>query len=161
MRKFSLLILACAVLYFSNISCVKTSVSPGCTGKTVQEDEPAILAYLASNNITGYVKDPSGLYYKIEAQGSGPVPNISSKVYVTYTGKFTDKTVFDSLGDASKSGWVLGTLIKSWQIGLPQIQKGGKILLLVPSALGYGCQSSGSVPSNAILIFEVELVDVQ
>jgi FKBP-type peptidyl-prolyl cis-trans isomerase FkpA len=161
MRKFSLLILACTVLCFSNISCLKSSTPTVFTCNTVDQDAPAILSYLQANQITGYTKDASGLYYKIEAQGSGPVPTLSSKAFVTYSGRFTDHTLFDTLADASKSGWVLGTLIKGWQIGLPLIQKGGKISLFVPNQLGYGCGNTGGIPGGSILIFDVTLVDVQ
>jgi FKBP-type peptidyl-prolyl cis-trans isomerase FkpA len=160
MRKSSLLVIICAVSCLSNISCLKKTSTATCVLRTVTDDEPQILAYLNTNSISGYVKDASGLYYKIETQGSGPAPTTSSKIYVKYSGTFTDKTLFDAVTDASTTGWVLGTLLKGWQIGLPLIQKGGKIMLFVPSALGYGCAPTGKIPANSILIFEVELVDV-
>jgi FKBP-type peptidyl-prolyl cis-trans isomerase FkpA len=159
MRKSSLWII-CALLCLCNFNCAKNNASSPCTNRSAAQDEPAILAYLAANSITGYVKHPSGLYYKIITQGSGVGASISSKVFVKYTGTYTDKTSFDAVSDASKTGWVLGTLIQAWQIGIPLIQKGGKIQLFVPSALGYGCQQTGPIPGNSVLIFEVELVDV-
>jgi len=70
-----------------------------------------------------------------------------------------DGTTFDQQTDASKTGWPLGSLIAGWQIGLPLIQKGGKIKLIVPSSLAYGC--GGNLPANSILYFDVHLVDVQ
>jgi FKBP-type peptidyl-prolyl cis-trans isomerase FkpA len=167
MRKTVLLIGIAALIILSGTACLKNSSSSICANKSVTDDEPAILAYLSANNITGYVKHSSGLYYKIDNPGSGVTPNASSKVYVTYTGRFTDNTVFDSLGDASKSGWVLGTLVPGWQIGLPLVSKGGRIELFIPSALGYGCKpvkdnyGNTVIPGNAILVFNVELTDVQ
>jgi FKBP-type peptidyl-prolyl cis-trans isomerase FkpA len=153
-----MLLIAVAGLAFS---CLKSKSTTPCVNDTVAQDEPAILNYLSSNGITGYVKDPSGLYYKIEAQGSGPSPSISSSVYVRYNGTFTNKVSFDSLADESKSGWVLGTMLKGWQIGLPQIQKGGSILLVIPSALAYGCEKTGAIPGNSILVFNIQLIDVK
>jgi len=160
MRKLKFYLIAAAWLpLFSG--CFKSSSTAPCVSNTVAQDEPAILSYLNSNNITGYVKDPSGLYYKIETQGSGVSPTISSTVYVRYNGTFTDKVSFDSLADETKSGWVLGTLVKGWQIGLPLIQKGGRIMMVIPSSLGYGCTKTGSIPGNSILVFDIQLIDVK
>jgi FKBP-type peptidyl-prolyl cis-trans isomerase len=38
---------------------------------------------------------------------------------------------------------------------------GGKRQLVIPPSLGYGNQPQGSIPPNAILVFEVEVVGVQ
>jgi FKBP-type peptidyl-prolyl cis-trans isomerase FkpA len=158
MRK-SVLLLVCAVVVLSGLRCFKSNNTAPCAPKPVADDEPAILAYLAANSITGYAKLSSGMYYKIDSMGSGASPNTSSKVYVTYTGKFTDNSTFDSVSDASKTGWTLGTLIQGWQIGLPLISKGGRIRLFIPSALGYGCQATGPIPANSVLVFDIVLVD--
>ncbi|HEY4149296.1 MAG TPA: FKBP-type peptidyl-prolyl cis-trans isomerase [Chitinophagaceae bacterium] len=165
MRRFNFLLIAVVIGLLCTgglilAGCLKSNNSSPCTSKAVTVDEPAILAYLATNNITGYVKHSSGLYYKIDSLGSAVSPNSSSKVYVTYTGKFTDNTVFDSVSDASKTGWTLGTLLQGWQIGLPLIGKGGRIHLYIPSALGYGCTITGPIPANSVLVFDITLVDV-
>ena len=60
----------------------------------------------------------------------------------------------------TQTGWTLGSLIPGWQIGLPLIQKGGEIKLIVPSSLAYGC-GSGPLPPNSVLYFDIHLVDVQ
>ncbi len=156
MKRMSLL-LACVMMVFSSINCKKSST---CSDRTPDQDEPAILAYLTANSITGYVKHSSGMYYKIESAGTGAKPTLSSKVYVKYTGKYTDNTIFDSQTDATKTGWVLGTLVQGWQIGIPMISKGGKMKLFIPSSLGYGCQSQGPIPGNSVLVFDIELVDM-
>lgn len=141
-------------------SCIK-SKQEACSNRPVTADSSTLLTYIISKGISGFAKHPSGLYYKIETAGTSTTPNLSSKVFVKYTGRFVDNRVFDSLGDASKSGWVLGSLIEGWKIGLPLISKGGKIKLFLPSALGYGCTGGGAIPGNTVLIFDIELVDVQ
>ena len=156
MRKLSLLLI-CAIACFSIISCKKDST---CTDRSPDQEEAAILSYLSTNAITGYVKHSSGMYYKIEAAGAGTKPTLSSKVFVKYTGKFTDNSVFDSQSDASGTGWTLGTLVQGWQLGIPLIAKSGKIKLFIPSSLGYGCNAKGTIPGNSILVFDIELVDV-
>lgn len=157
MRKFLLIgcLLAACFLY---LGCSKKT--DNCKSVSVESEEPAILGYAAANGITP-VKHSSGLYYQVISQGSGSAPGMGSIVSVRYTGMFTNNDVFDQQQDASKTGWALNTLIRGWQIGIPLIQKGGKIKLLVPSSLAYGCSSVGSVPPNSILIFDIELVDVQ
>jgi FKBP-type peptidyl-prolyl cis-trans isomerase FkpA len=49
-----------------------------------------------------------------------------------------------------------------WDQGIALMHKGEKGVLLLPSALGYGSDGAGSdIPPNAVLRFEVELLDVQ
>jgi FKBP-type peptidyl-prolyl cis-trans isomerase FkpA len=158
MKTFFLVLLTW-VISFSQISCLKSNSSPSCTPATVASEEPTILAYAANNGIFG-THHSSGLYYEIISAGSGATPSVNSKVFVTYTGKLLDGRVFDQQADSSKTGWVLGSLIPGWQIGLPLIQKGGEIKLLIPSSLAYGCDDS-RLPANSILYFDVHLADVQ
>jgi FKBP-type peptidyl-prolyl cis-trans isomerase FkpA len=159
MKKIALVFSLFVFIVFAG-SCIK-SKQEACTNRPVAADSSTILSYIITKGITGYAKHPSGLYYKIESAGSSTTPNVSSKIFVKYTGRFVDNRVFDSLGDASKSGWVLGSLIEGWKIGLPLISKGGKIKLFLPSALGYGCTGGGAISANSVLVFDIELVDVQ
>ena len=106
-------------------------------------------------------KDPSGLYYIMNALGTGASPTSTSTVEVKYTGYLVDGTIFDqTLGDKTFS-YALNALIPGWQIGIPLMKKGGKITLLIPSALGYGSYTTGPIPANSVLIFDIELIDVK
>lgn len=140
---------------FGGASCIKDN---GCQNKTVQSESAAIAAYATANSITGTTHS-SGLYYQVTAPGSGATPTLSSQVSVRYTGKLLDGTVFDSQTGTPVTFGLSGT-IPGFQIGLQQIQKGGTIKMIIPSSLAYGCSGSGSIPGNAILYFEVQLVDV-
>ena len=148
-----------SIILLSGTGCLKNSTSQPCTPKSVSSEEPTILAYASANGITA-TRDASGLYYQVINPGSGPVPSANSKVFVTYTGKLLNGSVFDQVTNSANTGWVLGTLIQGWQIGLPLIQKGGEIKLIIPSSLAYGC-TDGQLPANSILYFDVQLVDVQ
>ena len=67
-----------------------------------------------------------------------------------------DGTYFDSTTTSAR--YELDSLIKGLQYGLAKIKSGGRIKLLIPSALAYGCQGvSGVVPSNAPLYFDIRL----
>ena len=110
--------------------------------------------------------DQRGFYYKILSAGTGTAPTLTSKVTLFYKGYLTNGNVFDQTGTASnyESGnpvtFTLNQLISGWQVGLPLIKPGGKIILYLPAALGYGPYGQGSIPGNAALIFEITLVSV-
>lgn len=149
-----------AVLFlFSMSGCSKKD--QGCTPVSPQAEEPQITAYASANGIAA-VKHTSGIYYQIIDPGTGATPTLTSKVYITYTGKFLNGTVFDEADDASQTGWQLGGLIEGWGIGLPLIKKGGRIKLIIPSSLAYGCPGAPpTIPPNSVLYFDISLVDVQ
>ena len=146
--KKTILILAVFIAALS--SCSKDSFDPT---KQAAKDDAAIQAYLASNNITA-TKDLSGVYYKVLTAGTGAYPTANSLITVNYTGKLLNGSVFDS---GSINSTALNTLIKGWQYGIPHVNTGGRILLLIPSALGYGNTTTGSIPANSVLMFTVDL----
>lgn len=117
-----------------------------------------ILTYLADNNITAE-KHESGFYYTITKTGDGNYPPSSATVKVKYLGKLTDGTIFDQTTNDQSAEFPLVNLIEGWQIGIPLLDKGGKGTFYIPSSLGYGSQSNGSIPANSVLIFDIELVD--
>lgn len=130
----------------------------GCTAVKPETEEPQILAYIASDSIHA-AKHSSGIYYEIVNPGTGISPSQNSNVTVTYTGKFLNGNTFDK--STSPVSFRLGRVIEGWQIGIPLIKNGGRIKLLIPSAYGYGCNGSGSIPPNSVLFFDVSLVNVQ
>ncbi len=157
MKKY-LLFFAVFTLLFS--ACKKsdsnttTTVDPAVQAKI---DDDKIQAYIKANNITA-VKDPSGLYYQIITPGSGTAPTVKSTVTVAYTGKLLDGTVFQTAPNYTS---VLSGFIQGWIIGIPFIKPQGRILLLIPSALGYGTAPKSGIPANSVLIFTIDLFAVQ
>jgi FKBP-type peptidyl-prolyl cis-trans isomerase FkpA len=67
--------------------------------------------------------------------------------------------VFDESG-SDGIVFPLNGVIEGWTEGIPYFKEGGSGKLLVPSALAYGRQGSGSIAPNTVLIFDVELIDV-
>lgn len=111
----------------------------------------------------GAVGTESGLMYVITEKGNGETPQKGAKVTVHYTGKFLDGKVFDSSvkrGTPFEFSLGVGQVIKGWDIGVAQMQKGSKSTLLIPYWLAYGEGGyPGAIPPKSHLIFDVELID--
>lgn len=158
-RRLIILTSFCAVM----LSCNKPAAD-SCNYTTSSVVVPAsemtaLQAYVATR-LTTPILHPGGFYYEIMAAGTGTAtPAICSNVKVKYAGYLTNGTKFDEelVGITFK----LGQLIVGWQRGLPLIKKGGNITLYLPPSLGYGNAAVGSIPANSILIFTIELLDVE
>lgn len=125
-----------------------------------QQNETEIQSYLTANNLSSQ-RLPSGLHYIIEEQGTGEAPTVCNNVNLHYHGTFLDGRVFDSSVDRGETiDFVLANLICGWQLGLPKIAKDGKIKLLIPARLGYGYQAVNGIPAGSVLIFDIELFQI-
>lgn len=111
----------------------------------------------------GVVTLPSGLQYKVLAEGSGTSPKPNDIVTVNYRGTLIDGTEFDSSykrGQPAK--FAVNGVIKGWSEALQLMKPGAKWQLFIPPELAYGERGSGfSIGPNATLIFEVELLSVE
>jgi FKBP-type peptidyl-prolyl cis-trans isomerase FkpA len=123
-------------------------------------DDKLIVDFVAKNSIPA-IKHSSGLYYQIITPGTGNFTFTgTTRVSVNYEGKLLNGKVFDKSN--STVTFNLGNLIQGWQIGIPLIQKGGKIRLIIPSSLAYQRSSpSSAIPANSVLDFTIELINVQ
>lgn len=123
-------------------------------------DTTAIRAFIVANHINAKKIENYGIFYEIQAPGSGTlVYSTLTKITTNYKGRLLNGTVFDSTAVDKPATFQLGGLIPGWQIGVPLIQKGGKIRLLIPSYYGYGNQSSNGLPANSVLDFTIDLLD--
>lgn len=80
-----------------------------------------------------------------------------------YTGWLENGSEFDSSRRGEAFGFPLGVgyVIPGWDQGVAGMRVGGKRRLTIAPHLGYGEQGAGDViPPNAVLIFEVELVEI-
>ncbi|MDQ3263073.1 MAG: FKBP-type peptidyl-prolyl cis-trans isomerase [Myxococcota bacterium] len=99
----------------------------------------------------------SGLVYLEMEAGTGAQPLLSSDtVVVEYVGRLTDGTLFDDGSIEIR----LNQVISCWTEGVAKMAEGGRSKLTCPPSLAYGASGSGPIPGNAVLVFEVKLIDV-
>lgn len=123
------------------------------------KDIGLIEAYLQEKNLTAQ-KTASGMHYIITREGDNEGnPSPGSNVIVRYKGYFTNGEVFDQTSGGETLAFGLNQVIKGWQEAVPMLSRGGKGTFLLPSALGYGSRPPRGIPANAVLIFDIELVD--
>jgi len=170
--KMRRIIAALPVIIILFVSCYKKDVNTTtcdydpCATKAPAGEITQVESYLSGAGITTAIKHCSGMYYQITNAGADLAANTCSYVSVNYKGTLTDGTVFDQTTTAP-AGLALATLIEGWKKGVPLIKKGGKITLYIPPSLGYGSveqkDRTGTtvIPANSILIYYIELVDVQ
>lgn len=109
------------------------------------------------------MKTASGLEYTIKEKGTGKKPKIGDKIFVHYTGKLTNDTIFDSsLNRGAPFSFKLGAgqVIKGWDEAFLLLQVGDKATIKFGPELGYGERQTGPIPANSTLIFDVELLDI-
>jgi FKBP-type peptidyl-prolyl cis-trans isomerase len=143
----------------------------------VAEEGKTIEAYIQEKGLTAS-KTESGLYYVIEQEGTGEATTPGTTMYVNYAGYLLDGTLFDtSMADVAKANNIfdaarpyealpvnvgMGQVIPGWDEGLMLLKKGSKGKFIIPSPLGYGENGAGAmIPPNSILVFDVEVTDVQ
>ncbi|NVC64279.1 FKBP-type peptidyl-prolyl cis-trans isomerase [Vibrio sp. 05-20-BW147] len=118
---------------------------------------------LENSKLDGVVTTESGLQYQVLQKGHGEKhPTASSRVKVHYHGMLIDGTVFDSSVERGEPiSFNLNQVIKGWQEGLQYMVEGEKVRLFIPSSLGYGKSGSGPIPPASVLVFDVELIEIQ
>jgi FKBP-type peptidyl-prolyl cis-trans isomerase FkpA len=124
----------------------------------IAQQDGQMQAYIASHNLD-MQRDLTGMYFQIQAPGDTGRMTLESVPTLNYTRKNLQDSVLDaSFGGTNFDGRKLKDHIVGWQIGLLKIGKGGKILMIIPSPLGFGKAAVGNIiPANSILVCEVEL----
>jgi FKBP-type peptidyl-prolyl cis-trans isomerase len=171
---FSVTFLALAMFLLQrNISSQVPSQS---TQQLAQTKQSAIEFMLASNNTRlertvsdDYLSatDENGNVIRMVIddikQGNGVKVSEGDTILVHYTVKLPAGQEF---ANSRKQGEPLrftvgrGEVIKGWEEGLIGMQVGGERILVVPPEKAYGQAGNSLIPSNATLVFKVELLDI-
>lgn len=115
--------------------------------------------FLAKNGREdGVVTTASGLQYKVLEEGKGPSPTASDVVLIGYVGQLLDGKIFDQNEQAPLE---VAGVVPGFSEGLQVMKVGGKYRLWLPPELGYGANvpEGGPIPANAVLVFDVNLID--
>ncbi|MCC8425090.1 FKBP-type peptidyl-prolyl cis-trans isomerase [Mucilaginibacter sp. UR6-11] len=170
MNRVALIIL----LFCLGFSACKKTSEGGLAGYKAQAaiDDKIVADYLKANpSLVATKIDTSGVYYIVEQPGTGnDLFTNSTQVTVGYTGRLLPGgQIFAQTNDFHPS-FVLSQVIKGWQLGIPQIKRGGQVRLLVPSRYAYGPAAQpqlgvvfglkDGLPANAVLDFDIQLYDI-
>lgn len=113
-------------------------------------------------NVTkeGVIILPSGLQYLVLQNGNGEKPGPTAMVTVHYEGSLINGKIFDSsYKRGTPATFGVQQVISGWTEALQLMPVSSKWRLFIPSGLGYGARGAGSsIPPNATLIFDVELL---
>ena len=117
---------------------------------------------------------PKGVSIDEIRAGTGESPKADDVVFVHYTGKLADGTVFDQSQPIplpvqgilpEGTPLPLENMVPGFREAALQMQRGGKYVVEIPAEKAYGAegrinpQTGEGVPPNADLTFDIELVD--
>lgn len=113
-------------------------------------------------------KNSEGAMFADAQPGSGAELKSGMKAAVYYKGWLTTGQMFDASrpddkGQLQPFVFQLGAnqVIPGWEQGITGMKVGGTRLIIVPPAVGYGAQGQGSIPGDSVLVFQVQLLEVQ
>lgn len=137
---------------------------------SVRTEEQRIEEYISANKINVTQKTDDGLRVAVtQSRPDSAQVTTGKTVFINYTGKRPDGTVFDSRSDGSFSFQVgAKTVVPGFENGVTKLRVGEKGTLIFPSALGYGATGSYNQSTRTYtvlpytpLIFEIEVVKIQ
>ncbi len=149
------LVIACVVYYFYNNANNQ---------KIAALNHQQGSAFLSENATKEGVKSTaSGLQYIVLQAGSGERhPAATDTVRVHYHGTLIDGTVFDSSVERGETiSFPLNRVIPGWTEGVQLMKVGDKFRFFIPSGLAYGDRNTGKISGGSVLIFDVELFEIQ
>ena len=122
----------------------------------------ALLFTLSLSAVAKETKTASGIVITTLKEGTGASPKSTETVKVHYRGVLENGKEFDSsYGRGQPATFPLNRVIACWTEGVQTMKVGGKAKLLCPSNLAYGRRGvPGTIPPDATLIFEVELLEI-
>jgi len=119
-------------------------------------------AYLAENGAKeGVITTESGLQYEMMREADGAMPTDEDQVTIHYRGTLVDGTEFDASYEGPPATFAVSGVIPGFTEALKLMNVGSQIRVSIPGDLGYGPGGSGAlIGPNAVLIFEIELLEI-
>jgi FKBP-type peptidyl-prolyl cis-trans isomerase len=120
---------------------------------------------LAPTKLGEAITTKSGLKYETLRPGTGVGVKPGQQISVHYVGTFPDGRTFDSSRERGRPFDLTlgrGDVIPGWDQGIPGMKVGETRRLTIPPELGYGKKGSPpTIPPDATLVFEIELLKIQ
>jgi FKBP-type peptidyl-prolyl cis-trans isomerase len=103
-----------------------------------------------------------GVYVRDIQPGDGIAVDTGAVVSLHYVGQLADGRTFDAT-DREPFSFRLGdnAVIAGWEDGVHGMRVGGRRQLVIPPHLGYGAAGQGAIPPDAVLVFDVTLIDAK
>lgn len=136
----------------------KRNKSRGSTGHNRKSGDE----FLAKNKLKeGVISTESGMQYKVIEEGIGDHPFNSCNVIIHQRCTLLNgKVIEDTYKENEPDEVPIDELIEGYREGLLLMKKGGKSRFFIPPELAWGKKGSGNkIPPNAVLVFDVKLVD--
>lgn len=131
-------------------------------------DTNPVIGEQAQNQLAASANEPTQELIETEENNMERVSKEGDVLSMNYTGRLEDGTIFDSnvlpeFGHVEPFTFTLGAgqVIAGWDEGLAGMKIGEKKTLTIPPEKGYGANGNGSIPPNATLVFDVELLDIR
>lgn len=131
-------------------------------------DTNPVIGEQAQNQLAASANEPTQELIGTEENNMERVSKEGDVLSMNYTGRLEDGTIFDSnvlpeFGHVEPFNFTLGAgqVIAGWDEGLAGMKIGEKKTLTIPPEKGYGANGNGSIPPNATLVFDVELLDIR
>ena len=130
----------------------------------------ALTTLEAKPPLPGLTTTASGLQFVDIRPGRGKLPETGQTCAVLYRGFLYENNRRASKPfDAAMSAKApfrfpvgMGQVIAGWDEGIKTMKAGGKRVLIIPPAMGYGAKGAGdAIPAGATLLFEVELLSIK
>lgn len=124
------------------------------------EDLAYLEEYAGREDVT---ETDTGLLYRVIEEGDGEIPDRDSRVRAHYTGRLVNGGIFDNTresGDAAE--FPLNNVIAGFAEGIMLMQEDAEYELVLPPDLAYDDTPpyGSGIPPGAVLIFEVELLEI-
>jgi FKBP-type peptidyl-prolyl cis-trans isomerase FkpA len=115
-------------------------------------------------DLSTMTRTSSGLYYQDVEVGTGAEATTGKVVGAYYRGWLPNGTLFDQRqppAEPFRFQLGVGMVIQGWDEGVTGMNVGGVRKLVIPPSLGYGNPPIGIIPGNSVLVFQVNLVEVE
>ena len=115
-------------------------------------------AFLARNRkLRGVIQTASGVQYRVIKPATGAHPTDTDVALINYEGKLTDGTTFDK--SQRPTPMPVAGVVPGFSEAMKLMPKGSKYRFWIKPSLGYGDKTSGPIPANSVLVFDVEMLD--